>query len=218
VKIDFDDLYFYPISKQMAFDHQRAVKDTPNLGDFLDWGHSAVTWWNLRDHQKWVNLQSKYPAPYSANAIYWKQQFVGMFVVTKGADKYGAQFLYWVRGNFQGNGIATVITEIFMTKIFSVRDFDYIEIHIDQQNLASQAVPKKLGFEIEDSYRMDRPMGSKGSGMLDVWVKYQPNLVKYRPELVKNKPRSFGWGKALMLEDSTPPIFEEHFADLQHLD
>jgi len=203
MKIDLDDIYFYPANPSMAFDHQRAVNSTKNIGDYLDWGADATKWWNLKHHQKWINYQSKHSEPYSSNAIYWNSQFVGMFLVTEGADKYGAQFLYWISGKFQGNGITTAVAEIFTSRIFLVRSFDYIEIHVDKNNFASQSVPKKLGFEIEDTYTMDKPMGNKGSGTLDVWVKYQPNLIKYRPELVESKPRTFGWSRAYIFDART---------------
>jgi len=214
MKIDLDDVYYYPVNKSMALDHQKAVNATHNLGDYLDWGAQAKKCWNLQQHQKWINFQTKYPEPYSANAIYWRNQFAGMFIVTEGADRYSAQFLYWISGKFQGNGIATVIAEIFTDKIFAIRSFDSIEIHVDRMNFASQSVPKKLGYQIEDSYTMEKPMGNKGSGTLDVWVKYQPNLVKYRPELIKSKPRTFGWDHALLLEGkkiSNAPIQELQF-------
>ncbi len=217
MRIDLDDLYIYPAHKMMALHHKQAVNATKNLGDFLDWGQTASKW-TLLEHQKWINANAKMADPYSSNAIYWRDHFVGMFNLVPAADLYGIQFLYWIRGNFQGNGIATTIAEMLTQKIFLMRMADYVEIHVDQANIASQAVPRKLGFQIEETYTMEKVMGDKGSGTLDVWVQYDPKLVKHRPELVEKAPRTFGWSQASSLLKHLNSEIEQSLINLQPID
>lgn len=190
MKIDVEDLIIVPVRKAAALEHLKACKDTKNLGDFLDWGKDAP-YWSIKQHLIWIGACESTKVPYNSNAIYWNNKLVGMFDMVEGADAYGMQLLYWVRGNFQGNGIATAIVELLTERAFLGTAWDYVEIHVDKGNIGSRKVPEKLGFSIDESYLMP-PMGLKGTGHMDVWVKYNPYSRIIRPEIKELNKRVNG--------------------------
>jgi RimJ/RimL family protein N-acetyltransferase len=194
VKIDVNDLVIAPIKKSFALEHLRACKDTKsNLGDFLSWGIEAPSW-SMKQHLMWLSAAESIKLPYKSNSVFWRNRLVGMFEMVEGADAYGVQLLYWVRGNYQDNGIATTVVEMLTENAFLGSAWDYVEIHVDKANEGSRRVPEKLGFSIDETYQMP-PMGTKGSGEMDVWVKYNPYSRIIRPAMKEENQRVFGWSQ-----------------------
>jgi RimJ/RimL family protein N-acetyltransferase len=194
VKIDVNDLVIAPAKKEAALEHMRACQDTKkNLGDYLDWGMDAPSW-SMKQHLMWICAAEAMKLPYKSNAVFWKNKLVGMFDMVEGADSYGVQLLYWVRGNFQGNGIATAVVEMLTENAFLGSAWNYVEIHCDQLNVSSRKVPEKLGFSIDETYQMP-PMGARGSGEMEVWVKYNPYSRIIRPAMKQENLRVFGWSQ-----------------------
>jgi RimJ/RimL family protein N-acetyltransferase len=82
----------------------------------------------------------------------------------------GLEIGYWVRTSFTGRGYATQTAKILTDAAFTYLDWvDRIEIHMDQANVASVAVPRKLGFTLVRE-EVDRPIVTPGhSGLGYVW-------------------------------------------------
>ena len=47
---------------------------------------------------------------------------------------------------------------------------------------------------IQETYQMS-PMGTKGTGEMDVWVKYNPYRQIIRPSIKEENQRVFGWSQ-----------------------
>jgi RimJ/RimL family protein N-acetyltransferase len=200
VKINSDDLIIAPPIKEAALEHMLACKDTKrNLGDYLDWGIDAPSW-SFKQHLMWISAAESMKLPYKSNAVFWNDKLVGMFDMVEGADPYGVQLLYWVRGNYQGNGIATAVVEMLAENAFLGPAFSYLEIHVDQANVGSRRVPEKLGFSIEENYQMS-PMGTKGTGEMIVFVKQNPYSRIIRPAIKEENQRVFGWSQMRRLQN-----------------
>lgn len=194
MKIDVDDLIIAPAKKEPVLEHMNACQDTKkNLGNFLDWGINAPSW-SFKQHLSWISAAEAMKLPYKSNAVFWNDKLVGMFDMVEAADPYGVQLLYWVRGNYQGNGIATTVVETLTERAFLGSAWDYVEIHVDGANVGSRKVPEKLGFSIEETYKMP-PMGTKGTGLMDVWVKANPYSRIIRPAMKEENKRVFGWSQ-----------------------
>jgi RimJ/RimL family protein N-acetyltransferase len=192
--IDVNDLVITPTKKSFALEHLRACKDTKkNLGNFLDWGIDAPSW-SMKQHLMWTGAAEVMKLPYKSNSVFWQNKLVGVFDLVEGADHYGVQLLYWVRGNYQGNGIATAVVEMLTEQAFLASAWDYLEVHIDQANIGSRKVPEKLGFSVEETYQMS-PMGTKGTGVMDVWVRTNPYSRIVRPAMKEENQRVFGWSQ-----------------------
>jgi len=194
MKINVDDLIIAPAKKEAVLEHMNACQDTKkNLGSFLDWGINAPSW-SFKQHLSWISAAEAMKLPYKSNAVFWNDKLVGMFDLVEGADNYGVQLLYWVRGNYQGNGIATTVAEILTEQAFLASGWDYVELHTDRANVGSRKVAENVGFSIEESYRMS-PMGTKGTGEMVVWVKGNPYSRIIRPALKEENTRVFGWSQ-----------------------
>jgi hypothetical protein len=95
------------------------------------------------------------------------------------------QICYWVTKPFAGYGIATEVTDILVERAFLGYRYNYVELHIDEQNTASKRIPEKLGFSVQDTY--EQKMGKKGSGKMQLWVKENPYPVFRTQVFVEKK-------------------------------
>lgn len=56
---------------------------------------------------------------------------------------------YWVRVGWLRQGIATSVAHALTTVAFSMPEIHEVHIHCDEANVASAAVPRRLGFRLE---------------------------------------------------------------------
>jgi RimJ/RimL family protein N-acetyltransferase len=76
---------------------------------------------------------------------------------------------YWVHARFTGRGIATRAAAALTTAGLAQLDVERIEIRCDEANLASAAVPRRLGYRLEDVF--DDEVTAPGEvGRCMVWV------------------------------------------------
>ncbi len=79
---------------------------------------------------------------------------------------------YWVHVDHTRRGIATASAGALTAVGFGLRGIERMEIHCDEANLASAAVPPKLGYRLES--RIDHPPEAPGeTGTRLVWVVYR---------------------------------------------
>jgi RimJ/RimL family protein N-acetyltransferase len=76
---------------------------------------------------------------------------------------------YWVHAGHTGRGIATTCAAVLTGVGLSLPGTERVEIHCDQANAASAAVPARLGYRLD---RIDerRPVAPAESGKLMIWV------------------------------------------------
>ena len=174
MKIDVGECVVRKCRPQDAIEHMKACRDSSDyLGDFLEWGIHAHTW-DFPQHARWINYHADLPEPFESYSVFLGSKMVGFFSYGHALDSWGIQICYWVRKGYEGNGIATTITEFLTDKAFYFKGFSYVEIHVDVKNLASRKVPEKLGFEIDEEYSCT-PRGPKETGRMVVYVKYNPS-------------------------------------------
>jgi RimJ/RimL family protein N-acetyltransferase len=58
---------------------------------------------------------------------------------------------YWVRADACGRGLATEATQAVIALALGLPDIDRLTIHCDERNVASAAIPRRLGFRLADS-------------------------------------------------------------------
>jgi RimJ/RimL family protein N-acetyltransferase len=61
----------------------------------------------------------------------------------------GLEIGYWVRTGHMGRGIATDAARLLSRSAFALAGVERVEIHCDQANARSAAIPRKLGFRLE---------------------------------------------------------------------
>jgi RimJ/RimL family protein N-acetyltransferase len=80
---------------------------------------------------------------------------------------------YWIHKDFAGQGLVTESTTALVKVAFELLHIHRLEIHCDPRNLASAAIPRKLGFTQEGTLRLktrflDHWRDSMIWGLLDV--------------------------------------------------
>lgn len=173
MKFDVGECVIRKVIPKDALEHMKACRDSADyLGNYLEWGIHAPTW-DFPRHARWINYYADMPEPYESYSVFLGTKLIGFFSYGKAADPWGIQICYWVRKGYNGNGVATTITEFLTDKAFFFKGFGYVEIHVDFDNIASRKVPEKLGFEIDEQYSCV-PHGAKETGLMLVYVKYNP--------------------------------------------
>lgn len=78
----------------------------------------------------------------------------------RGAD--ALEIGYWIRSSHVGRGLATESSAALTRIAFELCDVDRVEIRVDPANVASQAIPRKLGFVEEGILRRRLPPDEDG--------------------------------------------------------
>jgi RimJ/RimL family protein N-acetyltransferase len=175
------------------------------LGEYLDWGIHAPQF-NYEDCSDVFSRMLKAKKPDEDFAICVWNQMVGQISFGPSSTVDGLQITYWVGKNHAGKGLGTKAVSSLIEIAFLKRDIRYLEIHVDRANLASAAIPKKLGFKLYDSYDCD-DKGTKGSGIMDVYILLSPKeKFKETVAMLQNKPyvrldvRPSAWGRKQSLK------------------
>jgi RimJ/RimL family protein N-acetyltransferase len=189
------ELTILPLSIRHTSHYMKACRESKNyLGDFLDWGENVQ---NLpfKNHLNFIQGCIKTSKYYPSFSVFYGERFVGFFSYSPACDLYGVQICYWISRPFSGKGIATEVTDLLVERAFLGYRFNYVELHIDEENIASKRIPEKLNFSVFDHY--SDKMGTKGSGKMQLWVKDNPYPRFRQTVKVKlNRNLSFGWSQS----------------------
>ena len=74
-----------------------------------------------------------------------------------------------------GKGLMTRVAGALTDLALSRPDIERVEIHCDETNLASAAVPRRLGYELVSVGPSVRPGGAADSGRHLFWARYAPS-------------------------------------------
>jgi RimJ/RimL family protein N-acetyltransferase len=80
----------------------------------------------------------------------------------------GLEIGYWVSRDYTRRGLATAAAEALIGEAFRLPWVERVEIVTDELNVASAAVPRKLGFT-EAGRRPIEPRSAEGTGVGVVW-------------------------------------------------
>jgi RimJ/RimL family protein N-acetyltransferase len=76
---------------------------------------------------------------------------------------------YWTHVAHAGRGYMTAAAGSITQVAGALPDVDRVEIHTDEANLRSAAIPRKLGYRL-DRVQTRRPEAPAESGRLQIWV------------------------------------------------
>jgi RimJ/RimL family protein N-acetyltransferase len=82
-----------------------------------------------------------------------ESQVLGSSGLHTRAGPYAREIGYWIHVNHIGQGYATETAAALTQVAFTIDGVDRVEIHCDPANLASAAVPRKLGYTHEATLR-----------------------------------------------------------------
>lgn len=123
------------------------------LREWLGWLDNIKTISNLN---RFVEAAiSDYPEKKSLRAWIWhNDKIVGIIhLVEIDWTNRKAMIGYWIGQEFQGKGLATKATQALANFAFDEWKLNRIEIRCATKNIASQVIPKKLGFKEEGILR-----------------------------------------------------------------
>lgn len=171
---DNGEIHIRPLNIEDAFEHKRLCDTSAEyLKQYLGFAEN-VEKWQLGHHRRYLNLNNSDNYPFEAYGAFYGKTLVGCFSYGQAGDVLGVQICYYVAKECAGRGIASEVTQVLIDKAFAIAGFEYVELHIDVKNSASQKVAQKLGFEAVKTYEHEK-MGKSGSGKMQLWIKVNPD-------------------------------------------
>lgn len=83
---------------------------------------------------------------------------------------------YWLHVDAIGHGLMTRVVGALTDLALASGDIGRVEIHCDEANLASAAVPRRLGYTLITVRTTDRPGGAADTGRQMIWA-YGPDVT-----------------------------------------
>ena len=81
-----------------------------------------------------------------------------------------AEIGYWVRKDMTGRGLVTEGVEAIMGIARGLARIGRLEIRCDAENLASSAIPKRLGFALERTIEEPPAASGESGAQLQIWI------------------------------------------------
>jgi RimJ/RimL family protein N-acetyltransferase len=78
---------------------------------------------------------------------------------------------YWLHVDYVGHGYATAAAQALTQAAFDLPATGRVEIHTDEANALSAAIPQRLGYQL-DRVQVRVPEAPAETGRLQIWVKY----------------------------------------------
>lgn len=98
---------------------------------------------------------------------------------------------YWIRASYAGQGYATESTRALIKVGFEIEQLERIEIRCASNNLASQQVPRKLGFIHEATLR-DRTVDPEGQPRdVMIWTLFKEDYLN--SSLPETRIKAYGF-------------------------
>ncbi len=98
------------------------------------------------------------------------QDLAGQIGLHRRNGEGGVEIGYWITAAHAGRGFGTAATRAMTAVAMALPGVSRVEIHCDEANAASAAIPRKLGYRL-DRIEMREPEAPGESGRLMVWVR-----------------------------------------------
>ena len=95
-------------------------------------------------------------------------EVIGAFGLHRRIKPGGIEIGYWVHADHVGRGHATAAAAALTEVGLALGDVDHVEIHTDEANVRSAAVPQKLGYWLS-RLRIRTPEAPAESGRMQFW-------------------------------------------------
>jgi RimJ/RimL family protein N-acetyltransferase len=99
-----------------------------------------------------------------------EDEIVGIIGLHRRIGPRALEIGYWTHVEHSGRGYMSAAAKAVTEAAEALDDVDRVEIHTDEANVRSAAIPQKLGYRLE---RVDvrRPEAPGESGRLQIWVR-----------------------------------------------
>jgi RimJ/RimL family protein N-acetyltransferase len=86
----------------------------------------------------------------------------------------GLEIGYWLAPRATGRGLMTRIAGHLTDLALRLEGIERVEIHCDEANVRSAAVPRRLGFRLDRIVDSPRPQAPADTGRDMIWVRTEP--------------------------------------------
>ncbi|HET7013982.1 MAG TPA: GNAT family N-acetyltransferase [Streptosporangiaceae bacterium] len=94
---------------------------------------------------------------------------IGGFGLHRRVGSDGIEIGYWVHVDYVGRGYATAAAEALTRAGLGLDDVVHVEIHTDEANVKSAAIPQRLGYRLDRVFERE-PEAPGESGRIQVWT------------------------------------------------
>lgn len=94
---------------------------------------------------------------------------IGGFGLHRRIGPGGIEIGYWLHVDHVGRGYATAAAEALTQAGLSLDDVTRVEIHVDEANTRSAAIPPRLGYRLDRVFERE-PEAPGESGRIQVWI------------------------------------------------
>ena len=94
---------------------------------------------------------------------------IGTFGLHRRVGPGAIEVGYWVHVDFAGRGYATAGAAALTQAGSALADVERLEIHTDEANVMSAAIPRRLGYRL-DRVEIRPPEAPAESGRLQIWI------------------------------------------------
>ncbi|HXZ99013.1 MAG TPA: GNAT family N-acetyltransferase [Candidatus Binatia bacterium] len=94
---------------------------------------------------------------------------LGSFGLHRRLGPNGLEVGYWVHAGHTRRGLATAGAAAMTSVAFDVPGIELVEIHHDRANIASEGIPRKLGFVLVGDYPRHQPPAAATTEVMRAW-------------------------------------------------
>lgn len=113
--------------------------------------------------------------------LFDKGKLLGHVTHSIGFGPFGIEIIGWVRSGYHNLGIGELGLEVASRRAFEHKDFNYAELHINENNKASRAVAEKVGF-----FPVVKLAGSRDAYATVIYLKLNPRINKLARQYNRN--------------------------------
>lgn len=145
--------------------------------------------------------------------IYYKEQLIGVIaLVNFNKIEKEAEISYWLSKDFNGKGIITRCCRKLEEYCFTKINFDKLYIIAFPENLASRAIPEKLGFKLIDADKDATIINNKKS----YYIYYMKTQIDYKSNFWNHLYSLFNSSKVVI--DSKKGEFNDYLKIVSPVD
>jgi RimJ/RimL family protein N-acetyltransferase len=148
------------------------VRNLDHLRPWMAWATSAPSPARSREMTKvgWQLWEDGSDFLYVLGRADQPRSVLGMFGLHSRIGPGGLEIGYWVDRDHTGRSLATNGAAALTEAALALPGVERVEIHCDQANLASAAVPRKLGFRL-DRVTAEPATTPAETGQKMIWIK-----------------------------------------------
>jgi len=152
MKVNEEELSIIPSTPRYAKDHMEIYRHAKGFLDNFLHMDEDIDKLSFQSHNSWIQSYKLEKPDHPTFMIKYGKRVVGLIFLREAYFMGGVQIIYVMNKNFSGRGIMQRALEHILEVAFFSYKYLFVELHIDIDNIPSQRVAEKLGFEVIEPY------------------------------------------------------------------